>query len=367
MATTLIEAISPQPQGPISAGSSHLMHNAEDIVTASASGITAPVSVFTPKKQNPTAHLVILRNPKECYRRYTPAFSPALGNGSDTYTRHIAKNLWSLHEAACIQDLIPLISDKMEQEEELQQHRKARKQFSKFDDKFAKWVFYLPALERHLIKQVHEQQFWRSWGETKVILTGEDGNKKAHWMVNDNADQLGQMLDRRMKKDGYNLCDKQTLVKNLEDLETAERNKRMILHREWWSKSQGATRRDNLATENAKSLTANTIAHMDLSSSTGLAATTQTSPTTSESTASLQKNDMEELPKQILRNITQDEAILELSQALTEDLTERQNAYTHAANANMNKAFYALEPQRLHSRCSWLAKSQQSVLLSTTV
>ncbi|KAI9048079.1 hypothetical protein LZ554_007875 [Drepanopeziza brunnea f. sp. 'monogermtubi'] len=343
MATTLID-ISPKLQGPISAGSSHWTHNAKDIVTASASGVTAPVSVFAPKKQNPTAHLVILRNPKECYRRHTPAFSPALGNGSDTYTRHIAKKLWSLHEAACVQDLIPLISDRIEREEKLKQHRIARRQFSKFEDKFAKWVVYLPALERHLIKQVHEQQFWRSWGETKVIITGEDGTKRERWMVNDNADQLGQMLNERMEKDGYNLWDKQTLVKKVEVLE------RMVLHREWWSKSQGATRRDNLATENAKSLTANTITHSEL------AATTQTSQTTSEPTVSLRKTDMEELPKQILRNIAQDEAILELSQALTKDLTERQIAYSHAANANMNKAFYALEPRRLHSRCDWLVR-----------
>ncbi|KUJ08433.1 uncharacterized protein LY89DRAFT_330138 [Mollisia scopiformis] len=49
-------------------------------------------SVFQPKRQSPNAHLQVLRNLTQYNKRFSPYFSPALGNASDSWIRHRAKS-----------------------------------------------------------------------------------------------------------------------------------------------------------------------------------------------------------------------------------------------------------------------------------
>lgn len=333
--------------GATSQRTTHGNHNFKDIVAIAADDVTTTTaSAFKPTKQNPAVHLEILRNPNKCYSARSPAMSPALGNMSETYSLFVQRRYWALAETATDDDLIPMIFNRTVQARKIRKQEVALELSSKMEERFDKWVLQISVLGRHLQNKCKRQQFWRSWPENKILHTDEEGNKSMEWVANNNPSQFGSMLEVLMNNDGYSLSGGEDLRKRVEDLTIAERHEKAIQRRELWFESAKATNDKVAPMDDSNS---------EASSPTCLDTTTQPPYMGSQLASESEAVDIEMVPpKDVLRNITEDEAILELSLALVEDLSERQTVYHHAANANMAAAMHSLRPTRLHNRCTWL-------------
>ncbi|KAK0127687.1 hypothetical protein ONS96_007206 [Cadophora gregata f. sp. sojae] len=367
-----------------------------------------PNTVFFLKKQSPTAHLSILRNPTRAYERATPAFSPALGHASDAYIRLNQRQYQQDRITVENGDYMETIKNTAHRMAQVKRYKQAKKSLSQIQQDHDAWVYDKHTVDV-LCEKIHKDAlFWRSCHEDTITVVNQDGTKEEQWYQNDQDRCLGSSIEDQMQMQGRSIKEWAGLRKAVEDLEQEARHERMVKHREQWRQTKYVPEEYNSDTDDSDMEEDDDedyghlyddvdVAQVRISEVVAKDEAITTSPASSSGIPQIKSANLEEhleildyhtptlkthldnivetkttqtnfttnqassemaltTTKTTKEVVTETDAVISLVDTLLSDLKDRYEFYYTSSNVHMNNVLEAMRPRTLGYKCSWTVR-----------